>query len=180
MRHRDRDSGATIVEVSMVLPIVVLIMIGTLEIGLAFKDYLTVSYASREGARVGALSGDRATADCDVVHSVMDVLGTSDLSDLKRIEIYRADPNTGNQIGAQTNTWTYIGSDPYDCANDWLVVETWPSTSRNVLFGPTSTLDILGVRIVTNHDYITGLPPFSGNFELDEATITRLEPEGFE
>ena len=162
------------------MPIMILVMIGTLELGLSFKEYLTVSFTTREAVRVGALAGNDPDADCYIVHAAMDSLGTGDLSDFKGLEIFAADPSTGDQILAKTNTWKYTGSDPYDCVNDWTVTELWPSTSRNVLFGKSSTLDIIGVRVVKNHDWITGLPPFSGSFDIDEVTITRMEPEAFE
>ena len=163
------------------MPIMLLILIGTLEIGLAFKDYLTVSYASREGSRIGALAGNDVDADCNIVHGVLNVLGGDEaMQDFRQIQIFAADPVTGDRILSKTNTWTYIGSDPYDCANDWTVVELWPSTSRNTSFGPTNPLDIIGVRLEYTHEWVTGFPPFRGSFTVDETTITRMEPEAFE
>jgi hypothetical protein len=35
------------------------------------------------------------------------------------------------------------------------------------------------MRIVYQHDWLTGFPPFSGSITIDEQTISRLEPEGF-
>ena len=180
MPTKRKDKGATLIEASLVMPIMIMIFIGTLELGLAFKDYLTVSYASREGARIGALAGNDVDADCDIIHGVMDILGANDLSNFQGIDIFAADPSTGNKIAAKTNRWTFVGSDPYDCANDWNVVENWPPTSRNVVFGPSSTLDILGVEVKQTHDWVTGFPPFSGSFDIEEVTITRMEPEAFE
>lgn len=163
------------------MPIMILIMLGTLEIGLAFKDYLTVSYATREGSRIGALAGNSVDADCGVVHGVIDIMGgASNMDKLQGIQIFAADPATGNRILAKTNTWKFVGSDPYDCENDWTVTELWPATSRNVVFGASSDLDIIGVRVQYTHDWITGFPPFRGSFTVDEQTITRLEPEAFE
>lgn len=163
------------------MPIMILIMLGTLEVGLAFKDYLTVSYATREGSRIGALAGNDPDADCNIVQGVLAALGSAtSMDDFQRLQIFAADPTTGNRIVAKTNTWTYVGTDPYDCANDWTIVENWPSTSRAVVFGPTSELDIIGVRVEYTHDWITGFPPFSGSFTIDETTIIRIEPEAFE
>ncbi len=180
MRRRE-EQGATLVEAALVMPIMILIMIGTLEVGLAFKDYLTVSYATREGSRIGALAGNDTDADCEIVQTVVDTLGGADgLDDFVGLQIYEADPATGNRIVSNTNTWLLVGSDPYDCANDWTITENWPATSRNTAFGLNSDLDILGVRVQYTHDWITGFPPFSGSFMVDEQTITRLEPESFE
>ena len=181
MRRRNREGGATLIEAAVIMPIMILIMIGTLEIGLAFKDYLTVSYGTREGSRVGALAGNDINADCAIVHSVLDIIGgASSMERFEQLQIFAADPDTGNRIVSKTNTWTFVGNDPYDCANDWTIVENWPATSRNVIFGSSSQLDIIGVRVEYTHDWITGFPPFSGSFTVDEQTITRLEPEAFE
>ncbi len=182
MWRSGRERGATLIEASLVLPIMIGILIGTLETGIAFKDYLTVSYATREGSRVGALAGDDANSDCNIVHAIFDSLGQADLDDFKTIQIYAADPTTGDPVPSKVNTWTLKGvdPDPYDCANDWTIDENWPATSRNVIFGAGSQLDIIGVRVVMNHDWITGFPPFSGSFDVDESVITRIEPEAFE
>jgi hypothetical protein len=94
-----------------------------------------------------------------------------------RIQINKAD-SAGNQITAKTNTYTYTGTDPSDCA-DWTAVVNWPSTSRQTLVG-TTPLDIIGVRLIVEHDWMTGFPPFTGSFDVDEATIIRLEPEAYE
>lgn len=162
------------------LPMMIVIMVGLLETGLAFKDFLNVSFAAREGARVGALAGNNPDADCEIVHAVIDVIGVSGLDDFEGLEIFKADPVTGSPVPGKTNTWDYTGTDPYDCVNDWTVTENWAAPSRNVAFGPTSALDIIGVRVQLTHDWITGLPPFSGQMTVDETTISRLEPESFE
>ena len=181
MGRRDNEGGATLIEASLVMPIMLLIMIATLELGLAFKDFLTVSYATREGSRIGALAGNDLDADCDIVHGVLDIIGgASNMDKFQGLQIFAADPDTGNRILAKTNTWKYVGSDPYDCENDWTITENWPAHTRNVVFGTSSELDIIGVRIAYTHDWITGFPPFRGTFTVDEQTITRMEPEAFE
>lgn len=180
MRRRDNERGATLIEASLIMPIMILIMLGTLEIGLAFKDYLTVSYATREGARVGALAGNVSDADCKIVHAVIDILGSNSLDDFENIKIFKADPVTGDAESDKINTWTLSGNDPYDCGNDWTIDENWPATSRNTAYGLNSDLDIIGVRVVETHNWITGFPPFQGSFDVDETTITRMEPESFE
>jgi len=162
------------------MPIMIAILFGTIETGVAFKDYLTVSFSAREGARVGALAGNDPAADCAIVHSIVDALGSeASVNNLYGLQIYRADPATGSPIAADTNTWLLAGTDPYDCAFDWTITENWPSTSRKTTFGVASQLDIIGVRLYFKHDWLTGFPPFRGFFWIDEHTITRMEPEAF-
>ncbi|MGH8948929.1 MAG: TadE/TadG family type IV pilus assembly protein, partial [Acidimicrobiia bacterium] len=45
-----REKGASLVEVGLVLPILILLAIGLSEIGFLIVDYLTVTNAAREGA----------------------------------------------------------------------------------------------------------------------------------
>ena len=163
------------------MPIMILILLGTIEVGAAFKDYLTVSYTTREAARVGALAGDDVDADCYIKASIIGSIGTSNLPKMDRIEIFQADPATGDPVPGNTNTWKYTGTDPDDCTFlHWSIDENWPSTDRKTTFAPGSDLDIIGVRVIYTHNWLTGFPPFSGSFDLDEATITRLEPGSFE
>lgn len=61
-----RRRGQAIVEFALVLPIFILILVGIMEFGLVFHQYLVVTSASREGARVAALGG----TDADVVTMV--------------------------------------------------------------------------------------------------------------
>jgi hypothetical protein len=67
MSRRRRDRGAALIEAAIIMPVLILVVIVIMEYGLAFKDYLTVSYLSREGARIGAPAGDDLEADCAVL-----------------------------------------------------------------------------------------------------------------
>jgi Flp pilus assembly protein TadG len=180
IRKNRHEQGATIVEAAIIFPVLIVTIVGLLELGLAFKDFLTVSFAAREGARIGSLVGNDVDADCQIIQGVISDLGASLVVDgtIANIEIFRADPVTGNQ--GLTNDWTYTGSDPTDCL-DWTPFpNNWPSTNRVVVVGPTSTLDILGVTINASHDYITNVPPFGGTIDVSETALQRLEPEAFE
>jgi hypothetical protein len=172
------EEGATLVEFSIVLPLLLLLMIGMMEIGAAFKDFMTVSAAAREGSRYAAFLGDEADADCKIVQQIADTLTTS-LDQLVSIQIYQANQTTGAPVPGKTNTWTLIG-DPTDCVLGWNSTNFWPAASRNVVFDPLgSPLDIVGVRIQVNRSWISGFPPFSGAYVVDESNIIRLEPEAF-
>lgn len=58
-RGRSRCGTAT-VELAIVLPVLVLMLFGILEMGLLFKDYLMCQQAVREGARTAALGATPA------------------------------------------------------------------------------------------------------------------------
>lgn len=56
-----KDSkGQSLVETAIVLPLVILIVFGTIEFGRVFNAYLVVSNASREGARAAAVGKSNA------------------------------------------------------------------------------------------------------------------------
>lgn len=183
--RRESDRGASLIEAAIVVPVLLLVVIGILELGLAFKDYLTVSYLSREGARIGALAGDDPTADCAILSGIGDLATPGDLARIDRIEIYQASQSTGAQ-GA-TNTAVYNDpNDPTQCSvpadpmDGWTITSVgWAPTSRNTAVGSTP-LDIIGVRVILTRSWITGFGPFSGTATVDESTITRMEPEVFE
>lgn len=52
--------GQAMVEFALILPVFILILLGIMEFGLVFHQYLVVTAASREGARVAALGGTDA------------------------------------------------------------------------------------------------------------------------
>lgn len=183
--RRSRDDGATLIEAAIILPLLLLVIIAIMELGLAFKDYLTVSYLSREGARIGALAGDDQTADCAILAGLGGLISSGDLARVDRIEIFKANQNTGAQ-GA-TNVAVYnAGEDPTQCnvpaqaIDGWTIGPVgWAPTSRNTVVGSTP-LDIIGVRVILTRRWVTGFGPFRGSMTVDESTITRLEPEVFE
>lgn len=194
-RRRDKDSGATLIEASLVFPILILIVIGILELGMLFKDYLSVSYLSREGARIGALAGDDPGADCAVLLGIQNLATTDILSRMSApVHIFKAS-NSGT-VAEGPNVATYDASRPPQCtvpgnpADSWTVTTVWvpqacptPTVAgfscRQTAVGSSVRPDIIGVRIRVTHNWITGFPPFRGSVQIDETTVTRLEPKAF-
>jgi Flp pilus assembly protein TadG len=165
-----------------VLPLLVLLMVGIMEVGVAFYDYLTIERATLEGARTAAFTGTAVDADCATVQSVVKALPAGFLDRIDRIEIYQADSN-GDQLPGATNVWRYNGgTDPQDCDAGWTVAELWPATSRQTVVGTSAgapPLDIIGIRIRMDRNWITSLPPFTGSYRIDEHSILRMEPEAY-
>ena len=178
-RHiRGDERGATLVEFAIVMPILFALIVGISEFGLAFKDWLSVSNATREGARMGAVVGDDLVADCLILGAITDsFVAAADVTNVQELWIFKA--NSDGTPSSQRNVYTYLGGPVDDCTS-WGSTIGWPSTSRNVVAGPTAPLDILGVRITFQHDWITNIVPFTGSATWTEDTIMRLEPEVFE
>lgn len=171
------ERGASLVEFSLVLPILLVIVIGILEMGMAFRTTITVGSAAQEGARVASFKGNDIDADCVALKAVIGELN-SEIDSVTSIRIYRVD-SSGNPEPLKTNTFTYSGvGDVTDCTK-WNSTVLWPSTSRNVTVG-TTPLDVLGVEVSGTHQWVTQFPPFSGVIGVDESTIVRLEPEAYD
>lgn len=64
-----RDRGASAVEFALVLPVLLLLVIGTLEFGRAYHVQTTLSNAARDGVRVMALQDSTTAAKTRVKES---------------------------------------------------------------------------------------------------------------
>ncbi len=181
MNRQDRsdEQGVALVEMALLVPVFLFILLIALEFGLAFKDELTLSQATREGARTGSglaaagvanCSGgpDPEAVDAQIIAAVQGVLESPgsavSLSDVGEIKIYKADA-TGAQIGDQANVWRYLaGSGPdMDPSEDQDILDFyadsvgWPACQRVNSGSP----DSLGVRIDYDYQFKTPLAAFS-------------------
>ena len=61
-KGRRDDRGAAAVEFALVLPVLVVLLFGMVQFGIAYDAQLKVTHAAREGARMAAVGGDVAAA----------------------------------------------------------------------------------------------------------------------
>ncbi len=61
-----RQKGAEIVEFALVLPLLLLILFGIMELGIVFFDKAIITNASREGARAGVVSRSPVLSNDDI------------------------------------------------------------------------------------------------------------------
>jgi Flp pilus assembly protein TadG len=76
MKRRDQR-GASVVEFAIILPLIVWLIFGIMEIGFVLYDKTMITQASREGARAGVVFRVPAVADEEIIQVVNDFLGTS-------------------------------------------------------------------------------------------------------
>jgi Flp pilus assembly protein TadG len=62
------EKGQSLVEFSLVLPILLLLLFGIVDLGRAFHVYLTMDHAGREAARAASIGKDDATIKNTAVH----------------------------------------------------------------------------------------------------------------
>lgn len=92
------DRGSAVVEFALVVPLVILVLLATVEIALVARTQLEVSQAAREGAREAAASPDPARA----VAVVRQFLG-DDLGSRARVSVSR-----DHQVGGRAEVTVVI------------------------------------------------------------------------
>jgi Flp pilus assembly protein TadG len=192
-RHGATEHGQGLVEFAMLVPVFMLLLLGLLEFGFVFDHTMTVSYATREGARSGAAfaQGNAAIPCADVdkntiaaVQRVLKAPGSLvKVSNIANITIYKAQAD-GTPVANSSNAWTYsAGAGPaVDGANLDFVPGTvnWNACTR--LNGVTP--DSLGVSITYDYRFVTPLsaamgffgPPGGAGLTIRDRTVMALNP----
>ena len=189
-RRAKSERGASLIEAALVVPLLILLAFGAAEFGFVFLDFLNVSSAAREGARVGSAVGDAADADTLILGAIAEATADLDNSTIEAIWIYKVQANgdpvddlcvVDNTLNYFTCTGTTDHTNIYDAAGNKLI-GSWTPTGRKVTVGlncpgtPTECPDRLGVRVVFTHQYITGFLGFpTGPFAED--AVFQLEPD---
>lgn len=170
LRHRDR--GAVAVEAAIVAPILLLLVIGIVEFGYAYKDQLTITSAVRSGARI-ASSMPRNTGFAQAAANAVAAESSNiDMADVEALWVYKADasghPGSSTSFAACTSNciqFAWNGSAFVQTAG------SWPATSQNACVG---TEDSLGVYLKFKHVGLT--TTIFNSLGLNSYTVMRLEP----
>jgi len=181
--RRVRERGASLVEVGIIMPMLILLTIGLAEVGFLVIDYITVSNAARSGARTGAAAADDPNADQFILNVVEEAVCNLRFSNIESVAIYKAgvDGNIPNPLNSDVNVWVNNGplsSLPCDNAaiNGFSMGTnccSWASTGRDRV---PPDLDSIGVEITFSHSSVTGLFPFP-TVNWTEAAIMQIEPD---
>jgi hypothetical protein len=171
-RRRD-ERGIAAVEAAIVTPIFMLVIIGIIEFGLAFKDQLAITSAVRAGARIASAEPRFATFASDAASQVAREGSALDMSDVQALWVYQADAS-GHPIGAGGS----FGSCATNCVvfswNGSQFVQTggsWDASSQNACQG---TQDSVGVYLSFKHPGVT--KTIFDHLGLSSYTVMRFEP----
>jgi hypothetical protein len=211
MRSRSRRTGRAgrgqgLVEFALVLPVFLILLLGMLEFGFAFTHNLTLEYATREGARVGAalvngggklgcgtgLSPNAADVDPLIIAAVERVLTSPgsaiSLAQIPAIRIFKS--NAAGTESGPVNIWTKTlgtgpippgGTQPLNFSPP--VTPGWQACSRtNSTASPGP--DSIGVSLTYTYQFTTGLKAISGIFGsglaptigMSDRTVMALNP----
>jgi hypothetical protein len=180
------DRGSALVEAAIVLPIVVLMVFGIVEIGFLFRSATIVSTSTRSGARLAAAQYGSATtpeAQLAVIDNVRltvekDLVSRAGVDTPQDLWIYQADAN-GNPVGGDTSgAFSSCGPNCYkyswDASTGHFGVPSGSWSSPNAC---GINHDSVGVFVRATHKPI-GFSSVFGAFTIKEQTVMRLEPAG--
>ena len=84
-----QERGQSVAEFALVLPLMMLVLLGIVQFGMVFKQYITLTDAVREGSRKAAVARHRADRDTYVQGAVVSA-GVGSRPDLHERERQRA------------------------------------------------------------------------------------------
>lgn len=180
----DTEKGAALPEFALVLPLLLVVLFGIVEIGMAFKDYLSVSHATTEGARAGVSAADDVQADFVVLETVKDSMVASIMSEIDWIRI--GDPDAALQYTEYQYTPGAFGGDCdwTPCPNFFAGTNPGDPPYTPPVYLPSSrdvsapTLGRLEVQIRYQHQWVTAFIADVSIWETDK--IMRIEPTQFD
>lgn len=186
----DGERGATLVEAAIVYGLLFLALFAIVEFGLAFKDWLSVSHAAREGARAGATYGDDPRADIQILRDIERTLAPAGIANGMQVRVFKAAPGGASQSysyspGSDCSDNTVPPLAPLSGCCDWTPcpepfrdtynVPNWDPADRDV---EAPTLDRVGVEVEFTHDWLTNY--FIDSSDFTASTDFQIEPQVFE
>lgn len=165
-------------EAAFILPVLLLIVFGIIEFGQVFQKSLTMSDATRSGARLGAAQPRQDGYHDDIAIAVRETLRAGmNGQQVEYLSIFKADPVTGEPVD---------GDSPEECSTcyrytwdqttqDWdpITGPSWAAVTQSAC-GDVGDTDYLGVYVRGRHDMSTSFLP--GTITVKEQTVMRLEP----
>ena len=184
------ERGQAIVEVALILPLLVFLIVGTIEFSLLLNARNTVSFASRDGSMLAAEGGSRAGTDCVVLQTIeRDLVAPASAIKVTQIKVYWSDQN-GDEIGSNHNLYTRSGSTTCDYGDGTSITVPYSLTTASYIEdircdvlagcgGSHTSLDTVGVEITYVHLWLTSFGRITGGTGLtfNVSNTTRIEPQ---
>ena len=183
------DTGQSLVEFALVLPVLMMCILGLIEFAFAFNSRDSVFFAARDASMLAAEGGNITGTDCVVLDRVeRDVVSPARPVRIQTVKIFRSDKNGVELYGEEsvysrggTITCTY-GNGTSLTVPYTLTTSLYPEANRCDVFagcgGTHTTPDNIGVTINYQHSWVSSVAKISLNgltFNLTSAT--RIEPQ---
>jgi Flp pilus assembly protein TadG len=186
-RRNRGERGAVLVEAVIVIPILMMITLGIIEYGGAYREDSTVATASRSGARTasalpktdfGCTAGptcfDSGITVAAAVASTLQSLGSTAPQQVWIYDVATKGTGPPNFTGC-TNCVGYnwvSSSKSFNTTNK--VGPGWLAVNQYACPGTATPIDQIGIYVRAVHTAVTRL--FGGNKTLTGTTIMRFEP----
>ncbi|MGE0878142.1 MAG: TadE/TadG family type IV pilus assembly protein [Acidimicrobiia bacterium] len=187
-RRRRDDDGLVVLEFAMIAPVLIMVLFGITEYGMAFRDKAHLTSAVRAGVRVGASDRNTRLADYDVLQAVR--AATSGMT-VEYVVVYKANSDVTGAMpvscrtmtsqaglcnvytGAQMASLTTANFQNGSCTGEPDV--SWCPTSRAIDLA--AGRDYLGVFVQARRTFMSGEIP-GGGVTFSEFAVMQLEPGG--
>lgn len=181
-RKEGEERGSTLVEFSLVAGLLLMLALGAFEYGMVFRDWLSVTIASREGGRVAASAANFGQADCVILEATAGALQSLTSGDIEEVEIFKSDAS-GSYPGASSSFTRryspFVAGDPalVACAStQWNAEHLGSNWEPNDRVNTSGSADWIGVRVSFEHTWITNFLWWDGTVDFADDAIFRLEP----
>ncbi len=178
VRDRGRQQGQGLVEISLIIPVFLLLLLAMLEFGFVFDHNISLTYATREGARVGAAlvngggplgcggsnSPNASTVDSAIITAIDRVISSPgsliNKAAIGQVRIYRAG-SSGQELGP-VNVWTVNSGGVFVASTP----QSWGACNRTFVLDPITgeAQDSIGVSITYTYTLTTPLSSIMGFF----------------
>lgn len=146
MKPLREERGANLVEFAIVLPVLIALVFGIVEFGMAFNDYISIRQGARDGARQAAVA-NFGSVSCTPVG----VDGTTDAGKLVCL--------TKDRVGLSGPSWTdtrvkVVVPSGYDVGDDLIVCAQYPLNSVTGMFAPILNNKYLKTKVTMRAEQV--------------------------
>lgn len=181
-----------LVEAAIILPLVVLLLVGVIEVGFAWRDGNTLARATQQAGRTLGRLADSEIADYEALRALDSALAGLSASSIEKVIVYDAEttadtppatclsvvPQPSAAAGQDDLCNVYSGQQvaadipgAFGCGAGAWDVNYCPTDDRE---REGDTPDRIGVWIELNFDQVTSVLP--GSISLTHAAVFQLEP----
>ena len=172
---RAHDTGAAAVEAAIVLPLLLVMLLGIVEVAMLLRADVGLTSAARSAARVASAEPQIESFAADAAGAVVQAGTGMAEADLSEIWVYRA--NSAGFPGPEGAT-TFPAACPEACVRFRLedgvpgpVDGGWPASEINACVG---NADAVGVRVVATHRPVSA--GIIGATEMSRRAVMSFEP----
>ncbi len=168
------------VEAAIVMPLLMLLVFGIIEWGLAFLSATSTNSAARSGARTAsALTQNTSYAQQAVLAVEQNLKGALPFATPEELWIYRVPASATDDSGFPEGQTSFVcGANcikyTWNGTSFSLSSGSWPAASQ-VACGAATGFDSVGVYLKVRHNFVTNF--FGSSKQIAEHTVMRLEPQ---